>query len=139
MFREQREKNNGEYLCLSDFIAPKDSQKEDYLGGFIVTAGLGADEYAKKLETEGDSYNLIMLKLVCDRLAEAFAEKLHEDIRKNYWGYAPNENLSMKEIFKGSYRGIRPAFGYPSLIDQSQMKRLFDILDGENVTGVKLI
>lgn len=138
LFREQREKNNGEYLCLSDFIAPKDSQKEDYLGGFIVTAGLGADEYAKKLETEGDSYNLIMLKLVCDRLAEAFAEKLHEDIRKNYWGYAPNENLSMKEIFKGSYRGIRPAFGYPSLIDQSQMKRLFDILDGENVTGVKL-
>ena len=79
-----------------------------------------------------------MLKLVCDRLAEAFAEKLHEDIRKNYWGYAADENLNMKEIFKGNYRGIRPAFGYPSLIDQSQMKKLFDVLDGENVTGVKL-
>ena len=138
LFREQREKSKDEYLCLSDFIAPKELQKEDYLGGFIVTAGLGANEYAKKLELEGDSYNSIMLKLVCDRLAEAFAEKLHEDIRKNYWGYAADENLSMKEIFKGSYRGIRPAFGYPSLIDQSQMKRLFDVLDGENITGVKL-
>lgn len=138
LFREQREKSNGNYLCLSDFIAPKESNKEDYLGGFIVTAGLGANEYAKKLELEGDSYNSIMLKLVCDRLAEAFAEKLHEDIRKKYWGYAQNEDLSMKEIFKGSYRGIRPAFGYPSLIDQSQMKRLFNVLDGESVTGVKL-
>lgn len=138
LFREQREKSKDEYLCLSDFIAPKELQKEDYLGGFIVTAGLGANEYAKKFELEGDSYNSIMLKLVCDRLAEAFAEKLHEDIRKDYWGYAPDENLSIKEIFKGSYRGIRPAFGYPSLIDQSQMKRLFDVLDGENITGVKL-
>lgn len=138
LFREQREKSKGEYLCLSDFIAPKELQKEDYIGGFIVTAGLGVNEYAKKLELEGDSYNSIMLKLVCDRLAEAFAEKLHEDIRKDYWGYAPDENLSMKEILKGSYRGIRPAFGYPSLIDQSQMKRLFDVLDGENITGVKL-
>ena len=138
LLREQREKSNGEYLCLSDFVAPKESGKEDYLGGFIVTAGLGADAYAKKLEDEGDSYNAIMLKLVCDRLAEAFAEKLHEDIRKIYWGYDPDENLSMKEIFKASYRGIRPAFGYPSLIDQSQMKKLFNILDGEKVTGVKL-
>lgn len=138
LLREQREKSNGEYLCLSDFVAPKESGKEDYLGGFIVTAGLGADAYAKKLEDEGDSYNAIMLKLVYDRLAEAFAEKLHEDIRKIYWGYDPDENLSMKEIFKASYRGIRPAFGYPSLIDQSQMKKLFNILDGEKVTGVKL-
>lgn len=138
LLREQREKSNGEYLCLSDFVAPKESGKEDYLGGFIVTAGLGADAYAKKLEDEGDSYNAIMLKFVCDRLAEAFAEKLHEDIRKIYWGYDPDENLSMKEIFKASYRGIRPAFGYPSLIDQSQMKKLFNILDGEKVTGVKL-
>ncbi|WP_195999472.1 methionine synthase [Clostridium sp. 1001271B_151109_B4] len=138
LFREQREKSKGEYLCLSDFIAPKESGKDDYLGGFIVTAGLGAHEYAKKLESEGDSYNAIILKLVCDRLAEAFAEKLHEDIRKKHWGYDPDENLSMKEIFKASYRGIRPAFGYPSLIDQSQMKKLFNILDGEKVTGVKL-
>lgn len=138
LFREQRKKSDGDYLCLSDFIAPKTSNKEDYLGGFIVTAGLGAKEYAKKLELEGDSYNAIMLKLVCDRLAEAFAEKLHEDIRKNYWGYAANENLSMKDIFKASYRGIRPAFGYPSLIDQSQMKKLFDILDGEKLTDIKI-
>lgn len=138
LFREQRKKNKGPYLCLSDFIAPKEINKDDYLGGFIVTTGLKADEYAKKLEAEGDSYNAIMLKLVCDRLAEAFAEKLHEDIRKNYWGYAKDENLSMKEIFKASYRGVRPAFGYPSLIDQSQMKILFNLLNGEKVTGVKL-
>lgn len=138
LFREQRKKNKGPYLCLSDFIAPKEINKDDYLGGFIVTTGLKADEYAKKLEAEGDSYNAIMLKLVCDRLAEAFAEKLHEDIRKNYWGYAKDENLSMKEIFKASYRGIRPAFGYPSLIDQSQMKILFNLLNGEKITGVKL-
>lgn len=138
LFREQRKKNKGPYLCLSDFIAPKEINKDDYLGGFIVTTGLKADEYAKKLESEGDSYNAIMLKLVCDRLAEAFAEKLHEDIRKNYWGYAKDENLSMKEIFKASYRGIRPAFGYPSLIDQSQMNILFNLLNGEKVTGVKL-
>lgn len=138
LFREQRKKNKGPYLCLSDFIAPKEINKDDYLGGFIVTTGLKTDEYVKKLESEGDSYNAIMLKLVCDRLAEAFAEKLHEDIRKNYWGYAKDENLSMKEIFKASYRGIRPAFGYPSLIDQSQMKILFNLLNGEKVTGVKL-
>lgn len=138
LFREQRKKNKGPYLCLSDFIAPKEINKDDYLGGFIVTTGLKADEYAKKLEAEGDSYNAIMLKLVCDRLTEAFAEKLHEDIRKNYWGYAKDENLSMKEIFKASYRGIRPAFGYPSLIDQSQMKILFNLLNGEKITGVKL-
>ena len=138
LFREQRKKNKGPYLCLSDFIAPKEINKDDYLGGFIVTTGLKTDEYVKKLESEGDSYNAIMLKLVCDRLAEAFAEKLHEDIRKNYWGYAKDENLSMKEIIKASYRGIRPAFGYPSLIDQSQMKILFNLLNGEKVTGVKL-
>lgn len=138
LFREQRKKNKGPYLCLSDFIAPKEINKDDYLGGFIVTTGLKTDEYVKKLESEGDSYNAIILKLVCDRLAEAFAEKLHEDIRKNYWGYAKDENLSMKEIFKASYRGIRPAFGYPSLIDQSQMKILFNLLNGEKVTGVKL-
>lgn len=138
LLREQRKKSSGSYLCLSDFIAPKETNKDDYLGGFIVTAGIGADEYAKKFEDEGDSYNSIMLKLVCDRLAEAFAEKLHEDIRKNYWGYAPDESLSMKEILKASYRGIRPAFGYPSLVDQKQMKKLFNLLDGEKLTGVKL-
>lgn len=138
LFREQMKKSSGNYLCLSDFIAPKETDITDYLGGFIVTAGIGTDKYAKDLEAKGDSYNLIMLKLVCDRLAEAFAEKLHEDIRKYYWGYATDENLNMKEILKASYRGIRPAFGYPSLSDQSQMKKLFDLLDGEKVTGVKL-
>ena len=138
LFRQQKVQKYNKYLCLSDFIAPKDSNQKDYIGSFIVTAGLGADEYAKKLEAEGDTYGAIMIKLVCDRLAEAFAEKLHEDVRKNYWGYAKDEKLSMEEILKASYRGIRPAFGYSSLIDQSQMKRVFNVLDVEKKIGVKL-
>ena len=138
LFRQQKVQKDNKYLCLSDFIAPKELNKKDYVGSFIVTAGLGADEYSKKLEAEGDTYGSIMIKLVCDRLAEAFAEKLHEDVRKSYWGYAKDENLSMEEMFKDCYRGIRPAFGYSSLIDQSQMKRLFNILDVENKIGVKL-
>ena len=138
LFRQQVEKKDGNYLCLSDFVAPKESNKKDYVGGFIVTAGLGADEYANKLKYEGDEYGAIMVKLVCDRLAEAFAEKLHEDVRKDYWGYAKDEELSMKEILQAKYRGIRPAFGYSSLIDQSQMERLFKLLDGESITKVKL-
>lgn len=138
LFRQQKENSKGNYLCLSDFIAPKDTWKKDYIGGFIVTAGIGADDYAKKLKENGDDYGAIMIKLVCDRLAEAFAEKLHKDVRKYHWGYAEDEDLNLKELLKGSYRGIRPAFGYPSLIDQSQMERLFKVLDGENVTGVKL-
>lgn len=138
LFRQQKEKSTGNYLCLSDYVAPKESGKKDYVGGFIVTAGLGAEDYAQKLKAEGDDYSAIMIKLVCDRLAEAFAEKLHEDVRKEYWGYAPDENLSLKDMFKMKYRGIRPAFGYPSLIDQSQMVRLFELLDGEKVTGIKL-
>ena len=138
MFRQQKEKSKGEYLCLSDFIAPKESGKKDYIGGFIVTAGIGAENYAKKLKVDGDEYGAIMIKLVCDRLAEAFAEKLHEDVRKYHWGYASNENLSIKELLKANYRGIRPAFGYSSLVNQSQMERLFKLLDGENITGIKL-
>lgn len=138
LFRQQKEKRNGDYLCLSDFIAPKESQKKDYIGGFIVTAGIGAEEYAKKLKSDGDEYGAIMIKLVCDRLAEAFAEKLHEDVRKYHWGYAPDEKLSIEELLKASYRGIRPAFGYSSLVDQSQMLKLFKLLDGENKTGIKL-
>lgn len=138
LLREQLEKSSGNYLCLSDFIAPKASNKDDYLGCFIVTVSLNDNEYSKNLEFEDNSYNSIMIKLICDRLAEAFAEKLHEDIRKNYWGYAVDENLSINEILKGNYKGIRPAFGYPSLIDQSQIKKVFNILNGEKSTGVKL-
>lgn len=138
MFRQQREKKSGEYLCLSDFIAPKVIGKEDYIGGFLVTAGIGAEEYAKKFRENGDEYSAIMIKLVCDRLAEAFAEKLHMDVRKNYWGYAPDENLDLNNLFKWNFRGIRPAFGYPSLKDQKQMEKLFKLLKGEETTGVTL-
>lgn len=138
MLRQQKLNKKREYLSLSDFIAPKGIDIKDYIGGFIVTAGIGADTYAKRLKAEGDDYGAIMIKLLCDRLAEAFAEKLHEDIRKKYWGYSPEENYTLKELLKGDYRGIRPAFGYPSLMDQRQMELLFDTLSGEMVTGVKL-
>ncbi len=136
--RQQKVQNQEHYLCLSDFISPKALGKEDYIGGFIVTAGLGAEAYASELKAKGDEYGAIMVKLLCDRLAEAFAEKLHEETRQNYWGYAKDEQLEMKDLLKGKYRGIRPAFGYPCLIDQSQMEKLFDLLEGEKITGVSL-
>lgn len=138
LFRQQIERGNESYLCLSDFIVPKNINKKDYIGGFVVTAGLGVEEYSNKLKANGDEYGSIMIKLVCDRLAEAFAEKLHEDVRKNYWGYAKDEKLDIDDLLKGKYQGIRPAFGYSSLIDQSQIKKLFKILDVENLIGVKL-
>ena len=136
--RQQKMQNQDQYLCLSDFISPKALGKEDYIGGFIVTAGLSAEAYANELKAKGDEYGAIMVKLLCDRLAEAFAEKLHQDIRQKDWGYAKDEQLEIKDLLKGKYRGIRPAFGYPSLIDQSQMQKLFDLLEGEKVTGVSL-
>ncbi|SHI36206.1 methionine synthase (B12-dependent) [Clostridium cavendishii DSM 21758] len=138
LFRQQRVKKSNEYLCLSDFIAPIESGKLDYIGGFLVTAGLGAQEFANEFKTKGDEYNAIMIKLICDRLAEAFSEKLHEDLRKLYWGYSKDENLSLEDILKGRYKGIRPAFGYPSLRDQKEIKKLFKLLDVENTIGVTL-
>ncbi|MDD7793112.1 methionine synthase [Clostridium sp. 'White wine YQ'] len=136
--RQQRQSNKGEYLSLADFIAPKTSNIKDYIGAFIVTAGDGAYEYEKELKDSGDDYGAIMLKLLCDRLAEASAEKLHEDIRKKFWAYDENEDLSMKEIFQSKYRGIRPAFGYPSLKDQKEMEKVFKLLDGTEKIKVML-
>ena len=136
--RQQKVQKQEQYLCLSDFICPKAEGKEDYIGGFIVTAGLEAEAYANKLKAKGDEYGAIMVKLLCDRLAEAFAEKLHQEVREKYWGYAKDEHLEVDELLKGKYRGIRPAFGYPSLADQSQMQKVFELLEGEKVTGVRL-
>ncbi|MBL4932216.1 methionine synthase [Clostridium paridis] len=136
--RQQRQSNKGEYLSLADFIAPKTSNIKDYIGAFIVTAGDGAYEYEKELKDSGDDYGAIMLKLLCDRLAEASAEKLHEDIRKKFWAYEENEDLSMKEIFQSKYRGIRPAFGYPSLKDQKEIEKAFKLLDGTEKIKVTL-
>lgn len=136
--RQQKEKKEGQYIALTDFIAPKETKIEDYIGSFLVTAGDGVEAYEKELKDNGDDYKALMLKLLCDRLAEASAEKLHEDIRKTYWGYARDEDISKKELFQGKYRGIRPAFGYPSLKDAKQIEKVFKLLNGTEVTSVTL-
>ncbi|MDY2630600.1 MAG: methionine synthase [Clostridium sp.] len=138
MFRQQRKNENNIYLSLSDYIAPKESKIEDYMGAFLVTSGKEAKEYANELRDNGDEYNSMLLNFVCDRLAEAFAEKLHLDLRKKYWGYSENENLKLDDVLKGKYIGIRPAIGYPSLKDQKEIKKIFRILDGENYTGASI-
>lgn len=138
MQRQQKVNAKEEYRCLADYIAPKDSGITDYLGGFIVTAGLGVEEYVSKLNAEGDDYRAIMVKVLADRLAEAFAEQLHMQIRREYWGYAAEEDLSIQEMLREKYRGIRPAFGYPCLKDHGEKAKLFELLKGEENTGVSL-
>lgn len=138
MLRQQAVSKDNVYRCLADYIAPKGSGKTDYLGGFIVTAGNGAKEYAEKLKEQGNDYGAIMVKLLADRLAEAFAGLLHLQVRKDYWGYSPDENLELRSLLKGSFRGIRPAFGYPSLRDHAEKTKLFQLLEGERNTGITL-
>ncbi|MDP4142916.1 MAG: methionine synthase [Bacillota bacterium] len=136
--RQQEVIKEGVYRNLSDYVAPKESGVKDYAGGFIVTAGIGAQEYAEKLKANGDEYGAIMIRLLADRLAEAFAEAMHLEVRKKYWSYAKDENLSIEDILKAKYRGIRPAIGYPSLRDHSEKVKLFDLLKGTENTGVTL-
>lgn len=116
-------------LCLSDFILNINSGKKDYIGLFAVTAGLRADELAEQYRKQGDDYNAIMVKILADRLAEAFAEVLHKKVREIYWGYSVDENLSVEELLKEKYRGIRPAPGYPACPDHSEKLKIFDILN----------
>lgn len=124
--------------ALSDFVAPKDTGKEDYLGAFVVSCGFGADVLAKKFEADLDDYNSIMVKALADRLAEAFAEYLHQKVRKEYWGYARTEELNNEELIKERYTGIRPAPGYPACPDHLEKRKLFDIMDVEKEIGVTL-
>lgn len=125
-------------LCLSDFIAPKESGKIDYLGAFAVTAGIGVDEMVKKFEADHDDYNSIMVKALADRMAEAFTELIHLKIRKELWGFSKDEDLSMKDLFLENYQGIRPAHGYPACPDHSEKETLFKLLDSDNTTGISL-
>jgi 5-methyltetrahydrofolate--homocysteine methyltransferase len=130
--RQQTIKPDGKpNLSLADFVAPKDSGVTDYIGGFITTAGIGAEEVAKAYQDAGDDYNSIMVKALADRLAEACAEWLHEQVRKQYWGYQPDEHLSNEELIKEAYKGIRPAPGYPACPDHTEKKTLFALLDPE--------
>lgn len=125
-------------IALSDFIAPKDSGKTDYLGGFVVTSGLGIEDKIDAFEADHDDYNSILLKALADRLAEAFAEYLHEKVRKEIWGYAQSESLSNESLIKEEYRGIRPAPGYPACPDHTEKIGLFRLLEATERTGVSL-
>jgi 5-methyltetrahydrofolate--homocysteine methyltransferase len=137
--RQQAEKAADEpYFALSDFIAPKNSGIADYWGGFAVTTGIGCDELVAEFEKNFDDYNSIMVKALADRLAEAFAERMHELVRKEFWAYSHDESLSSEDLIKEKYRGIRPAPGYPACPDHTEKATLFEILDAENLTGIHL-
>ena len=136
--RQQMEKQPTEFNhALADFIAPKETGLSDHIGLFALTTGHGVDELAKKFEADHDDYNSIMTKALADRLAEAFAECLHKTVREE-WGYGVGENLSNEELIKEKYRGIRPAPGYPACPDHTEKQIIWDILDVEKATGIKL-
>jgi 5-methyltetrahydrofolate--homocysteine methyltransferase len=136
--RQQWErKGQADFRCLADYVAPLESGRHDYLGAFVVTAGHGTDEQAKKFEKDHDDYNSIMIKAIADRLAEAFAELLHEQARRD-WGYGIEETLSNDELIDERYRGIRPAPGYPACPDHTEKEALFKLLNATEATGVQL-
>ena len=129
---------NESNFCLADFIAPKTSGRLDFIGGFAVTAGIDIEKWVKEFEHQHDDYNAIMLKILADRMAEAFAELLHEKVRREYWGYAKEEHLDIPSLIQEKYRGIRPAIGYPSIPDHAEKKQLFSLLDVEKQTSIAL-
>jgi 5-methyltetrahydrofolate--homocysteine methyltransferase len=136
--RQQSEKRAGQYnQALADFIAPRETRRIDYIGGFAVTAGIGLEELCARFERDHDDYNSIMAKALADRLAEAFAELLHKRAREE-WGYGRNENLKIEDLIKERYRGIRPAPGYPAQPDHTEKRALFDLLQAEQNAGVHL-
>jgi 5-methyltetrahydrofolate--homocysteine methyltransferase len=136
--RQQRKMSKGPNLCLSDFIAPKSSNKDDYIGMFAVTAGWGVKELSEEYERDHDDYKSIMVKALADRLAEALAELMHYKIRTELWGYVPHENLSPAEIILERYQGIRPAAGYPASPDHTEKDTIWDLLKVEESTGITL-
>nr|WP_321443891.1 methionine synthase [uncultured Cohaesibacter sp.] len=125
-------------VALGDFVAPLDSGVADYIGGFAVSTGFGEDVRAKAFDAAGDDYSKILLQALADRLAEAFAEAMHQTVRKDYWGYAKDETLSTEELIAETYQGIRPAPGYPAQPDHTEKGTLFTLLDAEAATGIKL-
>jgi len=125
-------------LSLGDFIAPKTTGVQDYIGGFAVTTGIGVPEFCAEFEQQHDDYNSIMAKALADRLAEAFAEQIHQYVRTTLWGYAPNEALDNEALIAEKYRGIRPAPGYPACPDHNQKRVLFDLLNVPENTGISL-
>jgi 5-methyltetrahydrofolate--homocysteine methyltransferase len=135
--RQQKKSRKNEYYCLSDFTAPLESGKKDYIGAFAVTAGFGADDQLERYSVEGDEYNGLLMKSLLDRLAEAATEWLHAKVRREYWGYASDEDLTIDEMLAVRFQGIRPAVGYPSIPDQTTNFTLHDLLSTEEI-GIKL-
>jgi 5-methyltetrahydrofolate--homocysteine methyltransferase len=137
--RQQQVKSEGRAnMCLADFVAPRDSGVEDYMGAFVVSAGIGIDERVAQCERDHDDYSAIMLKALADRLAEALAERLHERVRKDFWGYAEGEALDNKGLIREQYLGIRPAPGYPACPDHSEKPAVFELLKASEAIGVEL-
>jgi 5-methyltetrahydrofolate--homocysteine methyltransferase len=132
MVREKGRPN----LALADFIAPKGT--DDYIGGFVVTTGIGEEKYLQAFRDAKDDYSAILLSALSDRLAEAFAERMHEKVRQDYWGYAAEEQFSNDELIKEAYAGIRPAPGYPAQPEHSEKGTLFKLLDATDKIGVRL-
>ena len=125
-------------VAFSDFLAPKETGRADYLGGFAVTAGIGIEKLIEQYDADHDDYSSIMVKALADRLAEAFAERLHERVRREFWAYAPDEHLTNEDLVQEKYRGVRPAPGYPGCPDHTEKITLFQLLDAEGKTGITL-
>ena len=137
--RQQHAKPEGQpNYCLADFVAPEEAGVDDWIGAFAVNAGIGIDEHVARFEADHDDYHAILLKALADRLAEAFAEHLHQRVRREFWGYAPDEKLSNEELIAEKYRGIRPAPGYPACPDHTEKRTLFDLVDAEGNAGLRL-
>jgi 5-methyltetrahydrofolate--homocysteine methyltransferase len=137
--RQQTKKPEGQAnIALSDFIAPKSAGVKDYIGTFAVTTGIGIDEHVARFEANHDDYNAILLKALADRLAEAFAERLHQRVRKEFWGYASDETLSNDDLIKEEYDGIRPAPGYPAQPDHTEKLTIWNLLDTDTTAGITL-
>lgn len=137
--RQQKQRNPGvANRSLADYVAPKTTGLDDHIGFFAVTAGIGADEKAKEFEADNDDYSAIMVKALADRLAEAFAERMHQRVREEYWAYAPDEDLSTEDLIREAYRGIRPAPGYPACPEHTEKRILWDLLDIEDSIGITL-
>ena len=137
--RQQGEKGPGiRNVAFSDYLAPKNSGRQDYMGGFAVTAGIGIEKLIEQFDADHDDYSSIMVKALADRLAEAFAERLHERVRREFWAYAPDEHLTGDDLIQEKYHGVRPAPGYPGCPDHTEKITLFQLLDAERTTGITL-
>src|SRR5690606_38025938 len=125
-------------FCLADWIAPQDSGRQDWIGAFAVTAGIGIDEHVERFRANHDDYNVILLKALADRLAEALAERMHQRVRTDIWGYASDETLDNQALLDEKYAGVRPAPGYPACPDHTEKRTLFDLLQAEANAGMEL-